>query len=111
MFNVINDIPLDTREHACANCGIEAPRVIPTTRARERIVDLGIFIEFEGRIILCESCVVSIAHQLGMVRANAMAEALRGLEVRSREVEALKDEVAQLSSDIAVLRRYQHSEL
>ena len=111
MFNVINEIPLDTRNHVCANCGIDAPRVIPTTRARERIVDLGIFIEFEGRIVLCETCVVSLADELGMIRADRHAEALRQVGHAAREIAALRDEVAQLTSDIAVLRRYQHTEI
>jgi hypothetical protein len=67
----------DTARGCCYLC-IASPRVFDTPDGprRERIVDTGVSIDYEGRLAICELCLREMAKLLGMVDGSEI-ETLR----------------------------------
>lgn len=57
-FFLQSEFPNGTRNNSCVGCGADR-------RVNDRLVDLGVNIDFEGHLILCETCAKEIAHLLG----------------------------------------------
>ncbi len=70
-FFLHNEFPIGTRNNACATCNSDR-------RPTDRLVDLGVTIDFEGYLVMCETCAREIAQLLGYETAD-ISEQLRGM--------------------------------
>ena len=68
-FFLTNEFPVGTRLNACVTCNADR-------RPTDRLVDLGIHIDFEGHLRMCETCAKEIAHLLGY-QTDDISEKLR----------------------------------
>lgn len=65
-LTIVDDYPLGTaRGNTCYVCGAGV-RHLQAENRRERIVDLNRHIDFEGHLLVCETCWVEGARMLGM---------------------------------------------
>lgn len=76
-WQVLPEIPLDAPGGVCYACGSALRTVNAGTARHERALDTGHWIDFEGRLVFCESCIVQWAAALGMLPAQ-QAHALQG---------------------------------
>ena len=59
---------------------------------RERVIDTGIFIDFEGSLEICETCIIEAGHALGMIeRGTADGLKIENASLRKRSAKADKD--------------------
>lgn len=79
------EFPLGTRLNTCVTCGSDR-------RPADRLVDLGVTIDFEGHLIMCETCAKEIAHLLGYETDDISGQ----LREMRQEIVALRQEKARL---------------
>lgn len=65
------EFPVGTIRNACFTCNTDR-------RPTDRLIDLGVNIDFEGYAIMCESCAREIAQLLGYETSD-ISEQLRGM--------------------------------
>lgn len=88
------EFPLGTRMNACVTCNADR-------RPTDRLVDLGINIDFEGYLIMCETCAKEIAHLLGWVTDDVaqqlqdMRHLIGRLQQDKARLELVADAVAE----------------
>jgi hypothetical protein len=111
---ILDDYPTGTRNgNSCSSCsaGRRELRDTDTGALRlERIVDLGIGIDMEGYLMLCEQCVLEAARMLGYVDPkvrDAAVDHVKALEVELARASAERDEAKLL---VRLIRDYDHSE-
>lgn len=103
MIQVLPALPATARGNVCSICG-SADRPIAGTHNHERVVDTGVFIEFEGEFVICESCWVEGAAKLGMVKADRHAQALANFQQAVLERDAARAEIREKDDQIRALR-------
>lgn len=104
-WNVQSDIPLNARNHACAVCHVDRPRPIPgAPQHHERIIETGAFIDGEGEVVICESCIVDVAVQLGMKRASDFGQLQAELEAAKIGLIDHRNHIEQLTDERDALR-------
>lgn len=91
-MQLIAEFPPDTRFNTCVTCNA-------ARRENDLLIDLEVFIEFEGKLIMCETCVVACANLIGLVSAPD-AEKLR---TKIRELQTKVDTLEQRASRIKEL--------
>lgn len=107
---VVDDYPWGTaRGNTCYACGagrreIRDPRTFELRK--ERVVDLGMQIDFEGYLCICESCTREAARILGMVDDPLAGRYLEQLEAERTTSTAVRAELAEAWGLIDQLRRH-----
>ena len=96
-IRVLDHYPHGTAHGVCYRCRTHQRDL--GNDVRERTVDLGVDVDFEGRLFLCETCVVEAGHNLGMLtpdeaavivyEATQAAERAAVAEARVAEAEAV----------------------
>lgn len=89
---LLSDYPLEstTRGATCSRC--RAPR----RNDEEKIIHTGIWIEYEGSLVFCESCVAEMGHAIGMIyesKAKATKADVSRSERREAKTRSLKNEI------------------
>jgi hypothetical protein len=84
-FFLQSEFPPGTRLNACVTCNTDR-------RVTDRLIDLGVHIDFEGHLIMCETCAKEIAHLLGY-ETDDISEQL--VQMR-RQIHDLEQEKARL---------------
>ncbi len=79
------EFPDGTRQNSCLTCNSDR-------RVTDRLVDLGVTIDFEGHLIMCETCAKEIAHLLGY-ETDDISLQLRDMR---HEIGTLRQEKARL---------------
>lgn len=65
---------------------------------REKVLDLGISIDFEGGLALCQTCVEEMGRRLGMVPAHVVTELEADLNALRARVDEHAAEMAELEA-------------
>jgi hypothetical protein len=77
LFTVVPEFNPGTRGMVCLTHSGDLRKESPTGMSpHEHAVDLGVFLDFEGGLALCESCVIEMASMLGMHSADEVAKML-----------------------------------
>jgi len=116
-WNLQSEYPMNARNHACAVCSNDYPRPIPGAPNRhERVAETGLFIDGEGEVCICESCLVDIAVQLGMRKASdygrlqsELEAAKIGLADHRNHLEQVREENASLRQALRVIAEHDPS--
>jgi hypothetical protein len=103
-WNLQPEYPMNARNHACAVCSNDYPRPIPGSNRHERVAETGLFIDGEGEVCICESCIVDIATQLGMSRANTVLRLQNALESMHRSLEDTRALLGPIQAENEALR-------
>lgn len=96
-MKIIDSLPKHTAKGACYVCGSGTrrhPKDARHSTGRELLIDTGHIIDFEGHLILCETCILQTADQLGALGPE-QADALRAEVTQLREANEGLLEVAQ----------------
>ena len=79
------------RGNVCSVCGWHQRAVdeADPNGPKERVVDTGVFIDHEGTFEVCETCIVEMAHAVGMIEeATATGLKMEASALRSRATKA-----------------------
>lgn len=111
-WQLLPEFPPNTRAgNVCSICGSDLRQF--RTGGHERALDTGIWIDAEGRFVICESCVIEAADLLGMIHAGT-AHALRAnilrVEHENRELKAGLDTANRLLKGLASYAEGQHDQ-
>lgn len=111
---ILDDYPWGTRNgNACSACsaGRRELRDTNTGEVRlERIVDLGIGIDMEGFLMLCEQCVLEAARMLGYVDPKLRDEAAAEASALTAELERVRAERDEAKLLVRLIRDYDDHE-
>jgi hypothetical protein len=102
-WQVLPDYPIGTRGNACLVCNSDL-RNIKLTKQKERALSTGIAIDFEGIVVICESCITEAADLIGMVPEAAVdrlrknnRELVRRERQTAQELEQAKQTIRSLA--------------
>jgi len=87
------------RGDVCSICGWHQRAVDETNPngPKEQVIDTGLFIDFEGSLEICETCVVEMGHMVGMIEEPTAT----GLKTENA---ALRRRAAKADKDLAAAR-------
>lgn len=74
-WQILPEYPIGTIGNSCIKCHSDLrPRSGNRADGHEQALDTGVSIDFEGRVVFCETCIIEIATQLGMIREGKVDE-------------------------------------
>jgi hypothetical protein len=97
-FQLLPEFPPHTRGSTCSACNC-------SRREYDRIIDPNITIEFEGHLMLCETCVAEMARLIGFIdpaKATDLSEKLARADVLIADLHKELDDKTELED---LLRR------
>lgn len=88
---VTTEVGLDAAAPGCYFCGAE-PAIIDGGERRQ-FIDTGLFVDMEGRVIVCSVCVISWSHDLGGISGEKADNLRTNNRKLGAEVKALTKQV------------------
>lgn len=109
MILILDEYPNGSaRAGACYLCGAskrDGTTVGTRSGEPDKIVDLGVYIEFEGRLCVCSECLGDIAHMLGYEsRSDDWAKVNRRLGRRIQLKERENDRLKRMVRDALIVK-------
>jgi hypothetical protein len=74
----------------------------------ERVVDLGITIEYEGHLLACESCITEAARGLGMLTHGEVEALVESVAFKDAEIASLEKRAHEAEEAFEAIRRHDY---
>lgn len=108
-WQILPEYPNGTIGNTCLVCNsILRPRTGNKADGHEYALSTGVFIDFEGFVVICESCITEVAHMLGFLPEHAIDQLRKNNRELGRQNTQLRKELGQAKQAIKSLKEIFH---
>lgn len=108
-WQVLPEYPNATIGNTCLVCNSDLrPRSQNKADGKEYALSTGVFIDFEGLVVICESCITEAAHLLKFVPEHAVENLRKNNRELGRQNTQLRKELGQAKQAIKSLKEIFH---